>query len=80
MANGETNIVPDIIIKYGITISIICPPIIFASKRIANAKALLNKVINSKNHIIGTKIKGKPSGTKLAQYFIIPFFLIPANI
>ena len=79
-ANGETNNVPDITIKYGITIIIICPPVILANKRIARAKALLNHVINSNTHIIGIKGKGSPLGTKLVQYFIMPFFLIPAKI
>ena len=42
------------------TASIVCPPTIFANKRIARAAGLMNMPINSIGNMIGNKYRGAP--------------------
>ena len=76
---GATKIVPIKNIKPSKAKMTMCPAIMLAKSRIANANGFVNNPSISTNTINGNRTTGIPCGTNPLKYPKNPFCLIPPN-
>ena len=75
----EIKIVPIKNIKPNSARITVCPAIMLAKSRIANANGLVNKPRTSTSTISGSNKTGIPCGTRPLKYPKNPFCFIPPN-